>query len=279
MAVRQFTNQIPVKRIESAWQSEGFPAVRVDDQSVGVRQRTFDAYLNQVDLANYSQCVSTLNVFQSIIDTSRSVFDEEEWNLLFGQLERAVTTSSLRIDRDFLIHLPEPAALEEGALANLTDRAVIYQHLTRIQQNLQHSDPQSVIGSAKELTESTAKLVLIKLGAPFDKKDDLSVLVKKVGDSLSLSPASVTLPEGKEKESAERAANATKKILGSATGIVSGLAELRNAAGTGHGDSHSRSFLETRHARLAVNAAVLWCDHALTTLAAPNAPWRKKNPD
>lgn len=118
----------------------------------------------------------------------------------------------------------------------------------------------------------------MELEVPFDKKDDLHLLVKKVGDSLSLSPTSITLPEEKEKESAERAANATKRILGSATGIVTGLAELRNAAGTGHGDSHPRSFLETRHAHLAVNAAVLWCDHALTTLAAPTAPWRKKNP-
>lgn len=249
----------------------------IADQSAGIRVRTFDAYLDQVDLTDYRQALNTLNVFQAIIDSSRSYFDSEEWDALFGQLQRAVEKSSLHMDNDFLIHLPEPASLEEGALANLTDSNVIYQHLNRIRKNLETSDPQGVIGSAKELTESTAKLVLTQLGTSFGRSDDIPSLIKKVGDSLAISTASVAIPSNSEEESAKRAFEATKKILGSATGVVIGLAELRNAGGTGHGEDHPRSFLEPRHARLAVNAAVLWCDHALTTLNAPTAPWRKRN--
>lgn len=44
-------------------------------------------------------------------------------------------------------------------------------------------------------------------------------------------------------------------VLGSLGGIVSGIAELRNYYGTGHGKASGTSGLGPRHARLAVGAA------------------------
>ncbi len=66
-----------------------------------------------------------------------------------------------------------------------------------------------------------------------------------------------------------------KKILGSVTGIAVGVNELRNRAGTGHGPAATRTGLSTRHAHLAVNAALTWCQIVLDTLADPDAPWHK----
>jgi hypothetical protein len=66
-----------------------------------------------------------------------------------------------------------------------------------------------------------------------------------------------------------------KKILGAVTTISAGIAELRNRGyGTGHGQGAARTGLGTRHARLAINAARLWCEFMLDTLSDPQAPWR-----
>jgi len=58
--------------------------------------------------------------------------------------------------------------------------------------------------------------------------------------------------------------------------VTAGLAELRNRGyGTGHGAAGPRVGLRPRHAHLAVNAAITWCQLMLDTLADPEAPWRK----
>ncbi|MFF9803136.1 abortive infection family protein, partial [Streptomyces rochei] len=66
-----------------------------------------------------------------------------------------------------------------------------------------------------------------------------------------------------------------KKILGGVASIAVGVAELRNRGyGTGHGQASVPSNLGPRHAQLAANAALTWCQ-LLDTLADPAAPWRK----
>ncbi len=52
-----------------------------------------------------------------------------------------------------------------------------------------------------------------------------------------------------------KAADTIKRLLGNLANITSGLAELRNAYGTGHGRHASSKGLQSRHARLAVGAA------------------------
>ncbi|MGA6159751.1 abortive infection family protein [Stenotrophomonas sp. NPDC087984] len=67
-----------------------------------------------------------------------------------------------------------------------------------------------------------------------------------------------------------------KKILGGVASIAVGVAELRNRGyGTGHGQSSAPTNLGIRHARLAANAAITWCQLMLDTLGDPAAPWRK----
>lgn len=54
--------------------------------------------------------------------------------------------------------------------------------------------------------------------------------------------------------------------------VTTSVAELRNRGyGTGHGQGTVRTGLSSRHARLAINAAKLWCEFMLDTLAT-NAP-------
>ena len=123
------------------------------------------------------------------------------------------------------------------------------------------------VGSAKELIESTAKVVLSERGQLFDDKADLPKLARAAQLSLGLDPSTGSGPDGSD---------GVKRILGAVTTIANGFAELRNRGlGTGHGPATARVGLGTRHAHLAVNAALTWCQLMLDTLADPEAPWRK----
>ncbi|RSM36039.1 hypothetical protein DMA12_41935 [Amycolatopsis balhimycina DSM 5908] len=163
---------------------------------------------------------------------------------------------------------PLDARLPAESLAELKDTSAILEHLQRIQRAIV-TDPAQVIGSAKELVESTAKVVLTELGLPVDDKADVPALVKDTQTALGLHPSTHTPgPDGSD---------AVKKILGSVTGVAIGVAELRNRHGTGHGVAGPRTGLSARHAHLAVNAAFTWCQLMLDTLADKQAPWRQSS--
>jgi hypothetical protein len=153
------------------------------------------------------------------------------------------------------------------SLATLTDPTAIQEQLDSIQRAI-IDDSALAIGSAKELVESTAKVVLLERGRTVNDKDDLPALARAAQDALGLHPSSIVpVPDGSD---------AIKKILGAVTTIASGLGELHNRGyGTGHGTAGARTGLRARHAHLAVNAAVTWCQLLLGTLADPEAPWRK----
>ena len=78
-----------------------------------------------------------------------------------------------------------------------------------------------MIGSAKELIESTAKLVLDQHGMAYSKNDDVTALIHRAQEALGLSPAKAptTGPDG---------GTSIKRILGGASSVAIGVAELRN---------------------------------------------------
>ncbi len=110
--------------------------------------------------------------------------------------------------------------------------------------SLQKENPTEAIGKAKELVESCCKTILETMGISYEKNDDLSDLTKKTFKILNLLPEDIDddLPLSKT----------LKQILGSLRGVTSGLAELRNPYGSGHGKSATYKGLSERHAKLAV---------------------------
>ena len=156
--------------------------------------------------------------------------------------------------------------IDEDLIASLRDPVAIREHLARLQR-IAESDPPLAIGTAKELIESTAKTVLQERGVDVDDRDDLPALVKQAQEALGLHPSTAQPgPDGTD---------AVKRILGGLSSIAVGLGELRNRGyGTGHGPRGERVGLRSRHARLAVNAAMTWCSVMLDTLADTEAPWR-----
>lgn len=76
------------------------------------------------------------------------------------------------------------------------------------------------------------------------RKADFPQLARAAAECLSL------MPEGVADQ--KRGAEHIRKVLGSLTVVVQGLAELRNLYGTGHGQEGG---LHPRHARLCAGAA------------------------
>ena len=121
--------------------------------------------------------------------------------------------------------------LAAGSLAGLKDASAIREQLDRIQRAIA-DDPALAVGSAKELIESTAKVVLAERGLTVSDKADLPELVRQAQQALGLHPSSaVPGPDSTE---------AVRRILGGVSTIAAGLAELRNRGyGTGHGTAAS----------------------------------------
>lgn len=104
------------------------------------------------------------------------------------------------------------------------------------------ADPDGAITAARTMFEATCKALLEKLGEPVPANDNLPSLYAKVSDSLKLAPSKQT-------------DDALRRILGSVTNAVSGLAELRDKAGDAHGPARAAIRPDVRHATLAVNLA------------------------
>jgi hypothetical protein len=89
--------------------------------------------------------------------------------------------------------LVRPAAvpkLTQTALNALTDPPAIRDHLDRIERNLE-DDPRAAAGAAKELVESTAKVVLTQDDVAYKPADDLQKLAHAAQKVLGLTPKEV----------------------------------------------------------------------------------------
>lgn len=152
-------------------------------------------------------------------------------------------------------HNPE-TVLNLHARTGLEDHRALRDSLDAIDRNIA-TDPAGAITSAKDLVESMYKLILDKRGIAYQPKDDLGTLYKKVAIELALDKKSVP--------STVKGSEAAQKTLGALNTVVTGLAELRNQIGRGHGRTDASPALE-RHARLAFNAAVALTEFLYDTL-------------
>lgn len=137
----------------------------------------------------------------------------------------------------------------------VTDPAVLQEHLDRIKRGIEN-DPAAAVGSCKELVETLCKLILDYSNVEYTRNDDLPRLYKKVAVLLAINAEAV---EGNVKGS-----EASHLVLRALTTSVQGIAELRNQLGLGHGRA-TRSSLQPRHGRLALNSTVTITEFLLDT--------------
>lgn len=273
-AVRDLMSGTVLREIDQMWQDELFPPPAEDTypEAVGGQRVThFQAYLDQVDWTDAGHVARALRVFE--VALHYLFVPDPHWTPpedLIPRIRRLLLRDSYVLDDTGRICGGPTRVIEEDFLTDLPNAEVIEEHIDRISAALERDDPAQVIGSAKELVESTAKLVLRERNVDYSDAEDVPALVSKAQTALGVHPASHNAgPDGSE---------AVKKILGAANTITSGVAELRNRGfGTGHGPGQTRTGLGSRHSRLAMNAAGLWCEFMLDTLRDPAAPWRRSD--
>lgn len=105
-------------------------------------------------------------------------------------------------------------------------------------------DTDLAIGTAKELIETACKSILTKHGETIDSNWNLGQLTKRTYSILDF--------KSKKASNPEKAENCIKQVLQGATTMINGIAELRNAYGTGHGKVADFKVLEPKYAKLIV---------------------------
>jgi len=166
-----------------------------------------------------------------------------------------VNNDSLRRDDDFFEKCKTIAKniQSKSGLANQIDRLnnefntdyMISQIQTM--QSAIESNPIDAIGKAKELLESCLITILNNEKVEINKTWDLPRLSKETCKILKLTPDDIS----EEK----KASDTVRRILGNLSSITTGIAELRNPYGSGHGKDVKYKGLSSRHARLAVGSA------------------------
>jgi hypothetical protein len=171
-------------------------------------------------------------------------------------LIRMLQRDGAAIDDDGLLaHGAGPITVPIDSLQRIGAPEVLHQHLERINDTITR-DPAAAIGSAKELVESTFKIVLDDYGITYKRSTDLLELYKLAAAELRIARESV--PDS------AKGSKASQTILTNLTTAVQKLAELRNELGLGHGGTAPSTAL-ARHARLAADAAQTIANFVLAT--------------
>ena len=110
-----------------------------------------------------------------------------------------------------------------------------------------NENPTEAIGKSKELLESCCKIIESN-GEVIKDSINMGQLVKQTLSSLNIPNKGVVMDLEEEK--------IVKQITGSLNGLSSGIIELRNHYGSGHGRSPKFNGLTKRHAELAVGESI-----------------------
>lgn len=108
------------------------------------------------------------------------------------------------------------------------------------------TDTDLAIGTAKELIETACKSILKENGIDSNPEWNLGKLLKETSDILDFKPKKATNPD--------KADTSIRQILKGITIMINGVAELRNAYGSGHGKESDFQMLEPKYAKLIVGA-------------------------
>jgi hypothetical protein len=151
------------------------------------------------------------------------------------------------------VQLPELALTAPTGLDG-PSWAAIHTHAERLRNALRATDHPLAIGSAKELVESVARVVLVSRGNPPASSEEYDSILAQAHAALEYQPG---------KNLAHDAA--VRGIASNAKKIAGRLREMRNEYGTGHGRT-TVPVVEDEAVVMAVEAALLWVRWSLRRL-------------
>ena len=125
--------------------------------------------------------------------------------------------------------------------------AAISAHAERLDAARDREDLSGVVGCAKELAESIARVVLDVRGQVLSDSSDFTSIITAAHKAVERQPG----------EGLAGSDEAVRKMAQSAKGLVTELAQLRNTVGTGHGRARLPPVVEEQ-ARVAADATIVW---------------------
>lgn len=248
---REFlVNYYSLATIDLLFDSENFEP---DDDFVpsirGERRSRVEQYYANIHFDDPDHIKRLIKVYQEVLylcQTNDEVsLDELERE--YQNLVRVLEADGFKIFEDRIVYEEQISAsliddLREGGLPAL------YEHIERIRKAVD-SDPSQVIGSSKELIESTCKVILDERNQSYSDAIKFPELVKQARSVLQL------LPENISNEA--KGAKSVKQLLSNLSSISESMMELRKFYGTGHGRQNStKERFSPRHARLAAHSAI-----------------------
>lgn len=126
------------------------------------------------------------------------------------------------------------------------DPEILREHARRMQGALGRADPADAVLAAREMVESTCKLILDDYDEAPPKNVNLGQLYKQAAGVLDLDAAAI--------EGNAEASRAAKQVLQGLVSVTAGMGELRTRIGRGHGQAR-QSPARQRHAELTTSCA------------------------
>jgi hypothetical protein len=133
--------------------------------------------------------------------------------------------------------------------SRLVSRAPLDELLTRMARRTLPRHRPDCVGASKELCEAFAKGYLGAVHEPFNNDDHLPRLAGRVCGVIT----------ERANDRGDVAPETLKRILGGVGGVVQGIAEVRNAVGTGHGRPERPQGLTSALSNLAAEASTVFC--------------------
>ncbi len=243
-----------LRTIGDLFDAADIPRVDIPEERLpaGERRSLVEQYYAGVDWSSSLDVRKVLRAYEDILAELEP--DSQQYRKLTNLLKR-----------DNLVHkdgrllsagLIDLAKVEQAC--ETVDASTLRDHIRRIEESVE-SDPAQAIGSAKELVETVAKLVLSHYSIDPNQYTTLPKLVKEAMKCLNLSINNIS--------GDTRGAGSMRQVVAGLGQVVGGIAELRNLYGTGHGREELRT-VDPRHARLVVGAAATLCAFLLETLDA-----------
>ncbi len=246
-----------LREIESEFDAADVPFdEKYEPTTSGQRRSLVEQYYHAVDWTKWNDVRKILTVYENILVTLEEL-SESEGEDTFGYKEQTQKSfSSLKkwLERDGFSYadgrisrIGKDISLAE--IKNATshfDAPELYRQIERIKSALE-DDPALAIGTAKELVETTCKIILSERGIDYADNLDIAKLVKETRKMLGLVPDNIS--------DSAKGSEIIRRLLSNLGSIAQGLGELRNIYGTGHGKHGQAKGLTARHARLAVGAA------------------------
>ncbi|WP_020374991.1 abortive infection family protein [Sulfobacillus thermosulfidooxidans] len=184
---------------------------------------------------------------KSLVAMYNSYLSKDGWELVpTGDISGRLIYEARRLETIPIALQP----IEQTVIAG--DFKYLDQQVKRMKEAID-KDPDLAIGTAKELIETVCKTILQELHHETQKDWSLGRLFKETYRTLDGSSGDNPSP------------NSISQILGGLNTVVSGISELRNNFGTGHGRPADASSLDSHVAKLAVGAASVVASYLFET--------------